>query len=178
MYECSHSYNKRCTTSYTTTYEAQQEEECEDNYKKSCFIEYSQTAYDTTVEVCVEPLVKDCDAEGPEVCSTEYQSECETVQHEHDVEDDVVECRNEIESKCEDVTSGYTSSQKCSDWPVQKCDVQRKPVKKYSPETSCKKVPVELCGPSSCPTVPGPKECYETKKTIAGEKPGEECSLN
>ena len=45
VYECSHSYNTRCTTSYTTTYEAQQEEECEDNYKKSCFIEYSQTAY-------------------------------------------------------------------------------------------------------------------------------------
>merc|ERR1712106_758039 len=177
VYECSHSYNTRCTTSYTTTYEAQQEEECEDNYKKSCFIEYSQTAYDTSVEVCVEPLVKDCDAEGPEVCSTEYQSECETVQHEHDVEDDVVECRNDIESKCEDVTSGYTSSQACSDWPVQKCDVQRKPVTKYSPETSCKKVPVELCGPSSCPTVPGPQECYQTKKTIIGDKPAEECSL-
>merc|ERR1711936_180623 len=177
VYECNHSYNKRCTTSYTTTYEAQQEEECEDNYKKNCFIEYSKTAYDTEVEVCVEPLVKDCDAEGPEVCSTEYQSECETVQHEHDVEDDVVECRNEIESKCEDVTSGYTSSEKCSNWPVQKCDVQRKPVKKFTPETSCSKVPVELCGPASCPTVPGPKQCYQTRKTIAGEKPEEECSL-
>jgi len=177
VYECNHSYNKRCTTSYTTTYEAQQEEECEENYKKSCFIEYSQTAYDTTVEVCVEPLVKDCGAVGPEVCSTEYQSECETVQEEHNVEDDVVECREEVESKCEDVTSGYTSSQKCSEWPVQKCDVQKKQVKKFSPETSCKKVPVELCGPAACPAVPGPKECYEIKKTIAGEKPGEECSL-
>ena len=177
MYECNHSYNKRCTTSYTTTYEAQQEEECEENYKKSCFIEYSQTAYDTVVEVCVEPLVKDCGATGPEVCSTEYQAECETVQEEHDVEDDVVECREEVESKCEDVTSGYTSSEKCSTWPVQRCDVQKKAVKKYSPETRCRKVPVELCGPASCPTVPGPKECYQTKRTIAGEKPGEECSL-
>ena len=73
-----------------------------------------------TVEVCRETLVKDCDATGPEVCSTEYESECETVQHPHDVEDDVVECRTEVQSKCEDVTSGYTSSQQCSDWPVER----------------------------------------------------------
>merc|ERR1719376_2071877 len=119
----------------------------------------------------------DCGAAGPEVCSTEYKAECETVQEEHDVEDDVVECREEVESKCEDVTSGYTSSQQCSNWPVQRCDVQKKQVKKFSPETKCVKVPVELCGPASCPAVPGPKECYQKKKTITGEKPGEECSL-
>jgi hypothetical protein len=140
VYECSHSYDKRCTTSYTTTFEPQQEEECEDNYKKSCFIQYSKTAFETTVNVCVEPLVKDCDTEGPEVCSTEYQAECETVQQEHDVEDDVADCRNDIESKCEDVESGYTASQKCSNWPVKKCDVKRKQVKKYSPQTTCKKL--------------------------------------
>ena len=70
------------------------------------FIQYSQTAFETTVKFCVEPLVKDCDTEGLEVCSTEYQAECETVQREHDVEDDVTECRDEIESKCEDVESG------------------------------------------------------------------------
>ena len=68
-------------------------------------------------------------------------------------------CRTEIESKCEDVTSGYTSSQKCSNWPVEKCDVSKQPVTKYTPETQCNKVPVELCGPASCPTVPGPEEC-------------------
>jgi hypothetical protein len=32
-----------------------------------------------------EPLVKDCKVEGPITCSTEYQSECETIQHEHQV---------------------------------------------------------------------------------------------
>ena len=69
----------------------------------------------------------------PKVCSTEYQSECETMQEENIVEDDVVECREEVERKCEDVTTGFTSSQKCSDWPVQKCDVQKKKVKNILP---------------------------------------------
>ena len=48
---------------------------------------------------------------------------------------------------------------------------------KYTPETQCTKVPIELCGPASCPSVPGPQECYEKKVTIAGEKPEELCSL-
>lgn len=56
-----------------------------------------------------------------EVCSTEYQSECQTVREEHNVEDSVMESKEEIESKCENVTSGHTSSQKC--------DVQKKKVK-------------------------------------------------
>ena len=65
---CDHSYDRRCHTSYTTTYSAQQEEECDENYKKSCFIEYSKTAVQAEVQICIEPLVKDCDAPGPEVC--------------------------------------------------------------------------------------------------------------
>ena len=71
---CDHSYDRRCHTSYTTTYSAQQEEECDENYKKSCFIEYSKTALQVEVQICVEPLVKDCDAPGPEVCR--YKLNC------------------------------------------------------------------------------------------------------
>ena len=63
-YECNHSYDKRCSTSYVTTYNAQQEEECEENFKKDCFIESSKFAYETVVEICKVPLVKDCDVEG------------------------------------------------------------------------------------------------------------------
>ena len=31
--------------------------------------------------------------------------------HEHDVEDDVAECEETFEEKCEDVTQGYTTEQ-------------------------------------------------------------------
>ena len=39
---------------------------------------------------CHTPLV--CEGEGPVECKTVYESECQTRYHEHDVEDDVVEC--------------------------------------------------------------------------------------
>ena len=87
--------------------------------------------------------------------------------HEHDVEDDVPECEETFEEKCEDVTQGYTTEQKCSKWPVNKCNLARKNVKKYSPETECKKVPYEVCGPSACPVEPGAEQCQERKETVS-----------
>merc|ERR1712123_453316 len=74
------SYDKRCHTTYVTNYESRQEEECEENYRKSCFIEYEKIAFNETVEICRTPLVKDCDVQGPEICRTEYESECWTKQ--------------------------------------------------------------------------------------------------
>merc|ERR1711934_2103 len=130
--QCDHSYDRRCHTTYVTNYESQQEEDCEENFRKNCFIEYEQIAFNETAEICRTPLVKDCDVQGPEICRTEYESECWTKQEVHDVEDDVVECATEVEEKCEDETSGYTTNTKCSKWPREVCSVSKKPVKKYT----------------------------------------------
>ena len=46
------------------------------------------------------------------------------------VEDDVVSCTTVNEEKCEDETSGYTTSTKCSKWPKEVCTVEKKTVKK------------------------------------------------
>ena len=73
------------------------------------------------------------------------------------------------EEKCEDVTQGYTTEQKCTKWPKQVCSSQKKTVKKYTPETECKKVPRELCGPSGCVLTPGPEECFDKKETVVQE---------
>ncbi len=88
--ECHHSYSERCHTTYTTDFEPQQEEECDENFKKSCFIEYKKIAFDEPIRFCHTPLI--CEGEGPEECKTVYESECETRYHQHDVEDDIVEC--------------------------------------------------------------------------------------
>jgi len=50
-------------------------------------------------------------------------------------------------------------------------------VKKFTPETRCQKVPVELCGPSGCGVRAGPQECRMELRTIPGEKPEEQCTL-
>jgi len=174
---CKHSYDKRCHTTYSTDYEPTQEEKCDENFRKNCFIEYSQTAYNETVQICRQPLLKDCNLSGPEICRTEYESECWTRNEAHDVTDDVVECKEVKEEKCVDETSGYTTEQKCSLWPVQKCEVQAKQVKKFLPKTKCTKVPKELCAPAGCGFTPGPEQCYDKVQTVLGQHPEENCSL-
>uniref|UniRef100_A0A0K2UP06 Uncharacterized protein n=1 Tax=Lepeophtheirus salmonis TaxID=72036 RepID=A0A0K2UP06_LEPSM len=173
--ECHHSYSERCHTTYITDFQPQQEEECEENFKKSCFIEYKKVAVDETVQFCHTPFV--CEGEGPEECKTVYETECETRYHEHDVEDDVVNCETIQEEKCEDVTQGYTTEKKCTKWPKQVCTSEKKNVKKYSPITECKKVSRQLCGPSGCVPQPGPEECFDKNEVIVQEVPEEQCNL-
>ena len=112
LVQCDHSYDKRCHTTYVTNYDTQQEQECQENYRKSCFIAYEQVAYNETVQVCRAPLVKDCEVAGPELCSTQYESECLTRTEEHEVTDDVVDCETVQEEKCRDDTAGYTTNTK------------------------------------------------------------------
>jgi len=175
--QCDHSYDRRCHTTYVTSYESQQEEKCEENYRKSCYIEYDTIAFNQTVQVCRTPLVKDCDIQGPEICSTQYESECWTKNEEHDVTDDVVECETVKEEKCENVVSGYTSEQKCSVWPKEVCNVRQKQVKKYTPITACTKEPKEVCAPAGCGFKEGNEKCFDKTQTVVQDAPKEECSL-
>jgi len=175
--ECHHSYDKKCHTSYSTEYESQQEEECDDNYKKSCDITYSPQAQNVTVKVCMMPLVKDCNLRGPEVCRTEYISECWTKNDPHIVEDDVPKCRTEYEEKCVETQSGYVTGQECRKWPREVCTVRKELKAKFNPVTKCDKVPQELCGPSGCGFVPGPEECHDQVKTVVTDIPNEICDL-
>ena len=52
---------------------------------------------------------------------------------------------------------------------LQVCTSRREAVKKYTPETECKKVPRQLCGPSGCVPEAGPEECFDRKATIVQE---------
>jgi len=175
--QCDHSYDKKCHTTYVTEYESQQEEECEDNFKKSCDITYSPSAQNVTVELCMRPLVKDCNLSGPEVCRTEYISECWTKNDPHLVEDDVPRCQTVQEEKCVEVTSGYTTEEDCKKWPREVCTISKETKRKFNPVTKCEKVPQTLCGPSGCGFVPGPEICHDEVKTIVTDIPQEVCDL-
>merc|ERR1711868_63375 len=82
---------------------------CKHSYSEKC-----HTTYTTDFEPQQEEDLR-------KLCQTVYESACTTRYQEHDVQDDVVECETIQEEKCEDVTQGYTTEQKCTKWPVQKC---------------------------------------------------------
>lgn len=67
--------------------------------------------------------------------------------------------------------------EECEDWPVQKCELVKKVVKKVNPETSCQKMPREICAPGNCVVKPSEKKCRKEKKSLVQNIPTEDCDL-
>ena len=65
--------------------------------------------FNETVNICHTPVVRKCGNEsfGPDICSTHYETNCETRYKTYEVEQDEPVCRMEIMKKCEDVTSKF-----------------------------------------------------------------------
>jgi len=173
---CKHSYDEKCHTTYTTDYEPQQEEECEETFTKSCFIEYKKVASEEQVKFCHTPL--GCDGEGPPEEKTVYESQCTTSYHKHDVVDDVVDCKTIQEEKCQAVSQGYTTEQKCHKWPKVVCSGPTPTnVIKTTPQTQCTKVPRVITVAGACTPVPLAEECFDKTETVVQEVPEETCNL-
>lgn len=110
---------------------------------------------------CLTLLPQDCNLSGPEVCRTEYISECWTKNDPHLVEDDVAHCQTVQEEKCVETVSGYSTQEDCKKWPREVCTISRETKAKFNPVTKCEKVPQQLCGPSGCGFVQGPEICHD-----------------
>ena len=57
----------------------------------------------------------------------------------------------------EDTDNVVNIGEECEEWPVQKCELQKKKVTKTNPETACEKIPKEICAPSGCIVQPSKK---------------------
>ena len=150
---CTHSYDERCHTSYTTSYEPHQEEECEEKFRKVCLISNEEKAVTESVEECTTPLVPDCTLTVDDECRTVYDTVCDTRQEEYQVEEQFPNCQTVNMEKCEDVTLGLKTEEKCVTWPTQQCTVETRTVTHSHPQTDCRKEPRELCAPGDCPLV-------------------------
>ena len=174
---CEHSYDERCHTSYTTTYEPHQEEECEERFRKVCMISQEHKSVTEMVEECTTPLVPNCTEAAEDVCRTVYDTVCDTKQVPYEVTDQFPVCTTVNMTKCGDVTTGLLTEERCVVWPTQQCTVETRTVNHTNSETECRKEPRELCAPGDCPLVQGPPLCQEKTKTVVVDHPVEQCDL-
>jgi len=77
----------------------------------------------------------------------------------------------------EDTDSLVSIGEECEEWPVQKCTLQEKVVKKTTPNTACEKIPKEICAPSNCVVAPSKKHCRTETRALLQNIPTEECDL-
>ena len=161
---CKHSYSEQCHQSYVTDYKPAQKEQCEEEFIKNCHIKYQKKATKETVRKCSQQLV--CAGEGPTVCRTAHTTACETRLEVHEVDDDIVNCRNEFETSCEDVTQGYSTTTECKKWPKVKCDKKTEKTRKTNPITECRTVPTQVCGPEGCILEKGEEFCVDEVQTV------------
>ena len=67
--------------------------------------------------------------------------------------------------------------QQCEEWPVQRCTLEKKTVKKIHPDTACRKIPREVCVPNNCAMVQGEEICRDENRMLVQNVPQEECEL-
>jgi len=170
--QCRHLPQETCMQTMSTKYKTTKDEECKDTFTKDCYIEYINVPKSAQVETCVTPWRRDCDAEGERECTTEFETICETIYHEDEVDDDIANCVTEVICKNGDAVCAPEEQV-----PKRSCTVEQEPNKKYTKETECKKEPREVCGPESCPLIQDEKECSTETKTFVQQQPEENCDL-
>jgi len=184
---------EKCETTY--------KKNCQIVFKPMPFNETVRICNNPLVRSCSE------DTQGPEICNTHYETNCETTYKTYEVEQDEPVCVMELMKKCDDVTidlpedarrlgrqedsatdapedagttqppNTITVDEKCEEWPVQKCTLEKRTVKKVHPETACRKIPREVCAPNNCALTPGEEICHDESRMQMQNVPEEECDL-
>ena len=94
------------------------------------------------------------------------------------MQEDVPQCKIVEEDICNENIVGYSTSENCLKVPRKVCTLKTQSVRKVTPDTTCKKIAVEMCGPKGCGYSEGAEECREKVKNVFFDKPKEVCKLD
>lgn len=192
--KCETSFKKNCHIYYKPMMFEENVDVCNEPLKKVCNddiigVEECKTHYET---VC-ETRYRDHEVEQDEpVCEMVTERRCNGVS---------VPLPNDPESlrfrrQSPELTNGIISQndlasslgflqgndlanvgEDCEEWPVQKCRLEKRLVKKTNPETSCQKMPREICAPSNCEFQQTEKVCRQETRNLVQNIPSEQCDL-
>ena len=142
--ECTHKSVEKCHYTYVTEFTPVQEEVCEENFEKKCQITFKQMAVTETVKKCYRPLMKTC---GNEANPSRLRGKRQLAEYGDERDSGSLadanneQCKTFYESAC---TTKY---------------VEKQPGK-FVGDTSCEKLPIELCG-EGCRVEEGEEECHD-----------------
>ena len=163
---------------------------CHSIYVRECSIRMEYSFHPEKVEECVEypstapfsnnstASSSDCQKGHRRVCRTVYRSECGTKMQYRDMEEDHPLCNVEMTEDCKRKSADKTppGSSPCRKVPVMRCRIEKRTVRKGQPETTCRRIPEEICQKEKCvpPAVPR-RKCFERVRMSRELVPREEC---
>lgn len=195
--KCETSFAKNCHITYKPMMFEEDVEVCNEPLKKVCNNEtvgQGETVCNTHYETVCETRYKEHEVEQDEpVCEMVVEKKCKAVTIP--VPGQLLRRRRQIAgeepSNPLELTQGNLGplddggdlenvvniGEECEEWPVQKCELQKKVVKKTNPNTACEKIPKEICAPSGCVIQPSKKACRTETRALLQNIPSEECDL-
>lgn len=152
------------------------EEICKTHYETNCETRYKEHEVEQDEPVCKMVTERKCnDVRVPVPGATGFLRRRRRQTAEPQLTNDIgLGPSGEFPDLDEDLLS---IGEECEDWPVQKCTLEKKVVKKVNPETACQKMPREICAPSNCAFVKSEKVCREETKKLFQNIPTEECDM-
>ena len=126
------------------------------------------------VEKCHYTYVTQFEAAQEEVCEENFEKSCQITFKQQATEEQVQKCYKPLVKVCngqgpEECRTVYESS--CSTRYIEKQPG------KFVGDTSCEKLPIEICG-AGCTTQPGTEECHDKTVVSLLDVPEEVCDLN
>jgi len=172
---CSTHYETNCETRYKT-YEVEQDEPV-------CRMELMKKCQDVTIplgsrqarqfQLASADNNNDANNDADQNNDAAQNNDADQNNNNADYDDDT-----EAEATTEASNgAAVTVDQQCEEWPVQKCTLEKKTVKKVHPETECRKIPRQVCIPNNCQMVQGEEICRDEDKVQIQNVPQEECEL-
>jgi len=135
---------------------------CHSVYMRECNIDMEYTYTPVKVKECKED--PDCEGEYKRTCYTKYYTECSTKMVYQDMVEDHPVCSVTKKDRC--------TSSGCKKVPVMSCKIEKKTSRKSKPETSCERVPTQICRKDKC----APMSCYERVVVKKEMVPKETCA--
>jgi len=175
--ECTHKDIEQCHYTYVTQFRPTQQEICEETFEKQCSISFLQKATNDTVQKCYKPLVKVC-GEGRSGQQGRSGQEDRNGQLGNYVDEQEQYGRKRRRLRFKKDTRG-NENKKCTTFFESSCTTKyvEKSPGKFVADTSCEKLPVELCG-QGCHMEPGEEECHDKVVVSIVDVPEEVCDLN
>lgn len=190
--KCETSFKKNCHIYYKPMMFEENVEICEEPLKKVCNDDIvGEDICKTHYETVCETRYREHEVEQDEpVCEMVTERRCNGVTVPLPDSSNSTEFRYKRQAVDDDSGNGLNANlgflqnnefvnvgADCEEWPVQKCTLEKRTVKKVNPETSCEKVPKDICAPSNCEIRKADKACRTETRNLIQNIPSEQCDL-